>query len=214
MDLLGRSLYTVAGPRGFSFPSPTSLFFALPRAQQADTNSGIQLSFVLILHTLPISSPSLGHTTKAKGKGYSLELPQIPGCRRNIRTKKEALEAKREKQNNPRPPSYDPPPAPINPLWIALLISLAVLPLVVLPVLVSRVSVAPPPGELTMWICSSEAVFTALQSWLEPEILANNLTWTLKHTDSVEELLHAWRQRLVDLAIVEENLAADLYAAA
>ncbi|HBG09712.1 MAG: hypothetical protein ACOX46_00090 [Limnochordia bacterium] len=130
-----------------------------------------------------------------------------------IRTKKEALEAKREKQNNPRPPSYDPPPAPINPLWIALLISLAVLPLVVLPVLVSRVSVAPPPGELTLWICSSEAEFTALQSWLEPEILANTLTWTLKHTDSVEELLHAWRQRLVDLAIVEENLAADLYAA-
>ena len=131
-----------------------------------------------------------------------------------IRTKKEALEAKREKEKNPRPPKYDPPPASSHPLLIAAVLALALLPLVFLPFWAAQVRVAPPPpGELTLWIHSSAAEFAALQNWLEPELRANGLTWRVEHASSKEELLQAWRSRLVDLAVVEEELAAELHGA-
>ncbi len=131
-----------------------------------------------------------------------------------VRTKKEALEAKREKEKNPRPPKYDPPPASSHPLLIAAVLALALLPLVFLPFWAAQVMVAPPPpGELTLWIHSSAAEFAALQNWLEPELRANGLTWRVEHASSKEELLRAWRSRLVDLAVVEEELAAELHGA-
>jgi len=42
---MDRSLYTVAGPRGFSLPSPTSLFSAWPPGRQRGTNPGMKLSY-------------------------------------------------------------------------------------------------------------------------------------------------------------------------
>ncbi|HHW73379.1 MAG TPA: hypothetical protein GX393_09140 [Firmicutes bacterium] len=138
----------------------------------------------------------------------------IEAQKKYIQTKKEALAAKRERERSPRPPSYDPPPARTHPLLIAGLLLLAVLPLFILPFLLVPAAVSQPPAELTLWVCSSAAEFAALQNWLEPELLANELTWTLRHTDSKEELLFAWRQRLVDLAIVGEDLAEELYASA
>lgn len=130
-----------------------------------------------------------------------------------IQTKKEAQEARREKERNPRPPSHDPPPAPPHPLLAAAIFALAFLPVLLLPFLLAPATVSEPPGELTLLICGSEEEFQAIKKWLEPEILANNLGWVIQHTASKEELLYAWRHRLVDLAIVEEELAAELYSA-
>lgn len=209
---MDRSLYTVAGPRGFSFPSPTSLFFALPCLRQADTNSAIHLSLSLYYTCCQYPPLFWDILRKSKERGAVLSYKDyLEEQKKYIRTKKEALDAKREKQRNPHPPVYDPPPAPTSPLLIALLISLALLPLLLLPLLVTPVTVTPP-DEPALWVCSSAEEFAALKKWLEPEILANELPWTLQHTESSEELLYAWRHNLVDLAIVEENLADELYA--
>ncbi|MCK9525961.1 MAG: hypothetical protein M0R49_08540, partial [Limnochordia bacterium] len=43
-----------------------------------------------------------------------------------IRTKKEAREAKRDREQNPRPPKVDPPPAPMSP-WSLLVIAFLLL---------------------------------------------------------------------------------------
>ena len=130
-----------------------------------------------------------------------------------IQTKKEALEAKRERLHNARPPSYDPPPAGAHPLVFAALLLLLVLPLLATFLLVPRLLVAQTPqGELTLWVCSSTPEFERIKSWLEPEILANDLNWTLTHTDSRDVLFTAVARNWVDLAIVEQELAAELYA--
>ncbi|HPT82653.1 MAG TPA: hypothetical protein PLM25_02085 [Limnochordia bacterium] len=128
-----------------------------------------------------------------------------------IRTKKEALEAKRDKERSPNPPRSDPPPSGLHPLITAALAILAVLPLLLLPLLVAPAAVTPPPEQPALWLLCNEQEFAALKDWLEPEILANNLPWTLHHTDSSAELLRAWRHQQVDLAILPEELADELY---
>ena len=212
---MDRSLYTVAGPRGFSLPSPTSLFSALPCLDRPAPVHEFSCHPMYTTHSTNIL-PHLWtyyETSKERGRALSYR-DYIEAQKKYIQTKKEALAAKRERERSPRPPSYDPPPARTHPLLIAGLLLLAVLPLFILPFLLVPAAVSQPPAELTLWVCSSAAEFAALQNWLEPELLANELTWTLRHTDSKEELLFAWRQRLVDLAIVGEDLAEELYASA
>ena len=157
----------------------------------------------------------MGHTSKAKGKGSDLELPGLSrGTEKVHPHQKRGAGSQAGEGKNPRPPKYDPPPASNHPLLIAAVLALALLPLVFLPFWAAQVMVAPPPpGELTLWIHSSAAEFAALQNWLEPELRANGLTWRVEHASSKEELLQAWRSRLVDLAVVEEELAAELHGA-
>ncbi|NMB00299.1 MAG: hypothetical protein GX971_02060 [Firmicutes bacterium] len=131
-----------------------------------------------------------------------------------VRTKKEALEAKRDRERNPRPPKYDPPPAPTSPWLVITLATLALLPFLSLFFLLQSTLVTQTPREeLTIWICSSELEFDAIKKWLEPEILANELTWSIVHAESKDQLLYALRNAWIDLAIMEEEFARELYEA-
>lgn len=131
-----------------------------------------------------------------------------------IRTKKEARDAKRDREQNPRPPRYDPPPAPTSPWVILALVFFVLMPFLSLFFLLpATLSTQAPSGDLTIWVSGSEMEFEKIKNWLEPEILANELNWTITHATSREHLLGALRNAWIDLAIVEEEFAGELYEA-
>ncbi|MDI9485128.1 MAG: hypothetical protein QM372_06620 [Bacillota bacterium] len=132
-----------------------------------------------------------------------------------IRTKKEALEAKRERERNPRPPRLDPPPAGVNP-WLALLVAfLLLLPMITIFLALPNALV---PAQtvhegLVVWILGPEAEYAAIKNWLEPEILANELQWTIAHIENKYDLADSLRIGNGDLLIIEEDFAWELYRA-
>lgn len=138
----------------------------------------------------------------------------IEAQRKYIRTKKEAREAKLERERNPRPPRYDPPPVSPN-IWVILTLAFfTFLPLISLFFLLpATLATQTPSGDLTVWIYGNEQEFEQIKNWLEPEILANELAWTVNHATTREHFLYALRNAGVDLAIVEEDFAGELYEA-
>lgn len=129
-----------------------------------------------------------------------------------IRTKKEALEAKRDRLENPRPPRLDPPPAPTN-RWLLVGVALfMLLPFFSLIFFLPSAMIAQAPSEeLTVWVYGTEEEFERIKNWLEPEILANDLVWVIVHATSRDEILYAVRNSWADLMILEEDFAAELY---
>lgn len=134
--------------------------------------------------------------------------------RKYIQTKKEARELKEERINNPRPPRSDPPPARLSSWAVVGLVLLVLLPVISLFFLFPNALVAQTPAtELTVWICGTQEEYEQIKSWLEPEILANELNWAISHAASREHLFFALRSSLADLAVVEEETARELYQA-
>jgi len=139
----------------------------------------------------------------------------IKAQKKYIRTKKEAMEAKREREQNPRPPRYDPPPAPISPWFVSLVVLILLLPMVTLFVIIPRalVPVQSPLDGLVIWVQGSEEEYLAIKNWLEPEILANGLQWTVAHTVDRYDLVDMLRVGDGDLLIIEETFAQELHHA-
>lgn len=131
-----------------------------------------------------------------------------------IQTKIEARQAKEERIRNPRPQRLDPPPVPTSPWVIVLLSGFILLPVFVFAfflysnALVAGAQTTP----LTVWISGSESEFELIKNWLEPEILANDLEWQLKHGHSQQDLMHSLATaREADLLLIEEELAQELF---
>ncbi|NLJ80358.1 MAG: hypothetical protein GX335_04970 [Firmicutes bacterium] len=130
-----------------------------------------------------------------------------------IRTKKEARLLREERRRNPGPQRLDPPPAGPNKLVVTAgifltLFSLAALFYLGLPPQAQKTE----PRGLTLGICGSELEFEEIRRWLEPEILSNNLSWTLQRFPAKEDLWQAFiRKEPIDLLIIEEELARDIY---
>ncbi len=137
----------------------------------------------------------------------------IEAQKKYIRTKKEALDAKKERQQNPRPPRLDPPPAPMS-VWMMLFIGfLLLLPMFtlffVLPsALVPTQSIY---DGLLIWFHGTEQEYYDVKNWLEPEILANDLQWTVAHITDRYDLVEMLRVGDGDLLIIQEDLAQELY---
>lgn len=130
-----------------------------------------------------------------------------------IRTKKEAREAKKEREQNPRPPKLDPPPSPISPWFVALMAFLLVMPMFTLLFILPR-TLLPAQSTydgLVIWIQGTESEYLDMRNWLEPEILANGLQWTVAHTTDRYDLVDMLRAGDGDLLIIEESFAQELY---
>lgn len=130
-----------------------------------------------------------------------------------IQTKKEARLGKNERQQNPRPPRLDPPPAPTSPWILVAVVFFMLLPLVSLFfILPSAMLTQAPSEDLIIWIQGTESEFLEIKNWLEPEILANDLQWTIAHSPSKYDLVDMLRMGDGDLLIIEADLAEELYA--
>lgn len=184
--------------------------------RRGGTNPAIQFSTLCICiynNARQYPSLSLDILSKPMERGTVLSYRDHQEAQKKlIQTKKEALEAKRERLHNPRPPSYDPPPAGSHPLVFAALLLLLVLPLLATFLLVPRLLVAQTPqGELTLWVCSSTPEFERIKSWLEPEILANDLQWTIAHATDRYALVDMLRSGYGDLLIIDQEFAEELH---
>lgn len=132
-----------------------------------------------------------------------------------IRTKKEAREAKRDKEQNPRPPRLDPPPAPMSPWSFLLIGALLFVPLVILVWLPFQ-SLVPTQsiydGHL-IWFLGTETEYYDIKNWLESEILANDLQteWSVLHATNRSDLVDMLRAGDGDLLIIQDDFAHDLY---
>lgn len=130
-----------------------------------------------------------------------------------IRTKKEAREAKRDREQNPRPPRLDPPPSPPSPWIVILVVFVLLLPLLTL--LFALPSALVPTQStyegLIAWIYGTDDEYLDIKNWLEPEILANDLQWTVWHATDKYDLVDMLRAGDGDLLIIEEDFAWDLY---
>src|SRR5690554_976729 len=105
---MGYSLDTVAGPRGFSIKSPTSLLSAgCPAAPNLLCSCAYYSSMqeTNILHCFGDNKPK--SMTGEKSVSYR---DYINEQRKLVQTKKEAREAKEDRLRNLRPPRLDPPP--------------------------------------------------------------------------------------------------------
>jgi len=133
--------------------------------------------------------------------------------RKYIRTKKEALEAKRDRQRNPRPPRVDPPPAGASRWLVALAVCLLLVPILTIFLVLPNALLPAQATEegLTVWILGPEEEYLAIKNWLEPEILANELEWTIAHIANKYDLVDLLRIGHGDLLIIEEDFAGELY---
>lgn len=138
---------------------------------------------------------------------------QIEAQKKYIRTKKEAQEAKKERQQNPHPPRLDPPPAPTS-VWVMLFIGfLLLLPMFTLLFVLPRALI---PAQsmhdgLVVWFHGTEGEYYDVKNWLEPEILANDLQWTIALITDRYDLAEMLRIGDGDLLIIQEDLAQEFY---
>lgn len=130
-----------------------------------------------------------------------------------IRTKKEALEAKKDREQNPRPPRIDPPPPPVKPWFVALMAFLLLLPLITLLFILPKamVPVQSSYDGLVIWIYGTDAEYLDMKNWLEPEILANGLQWTIAHATDRYDLVDMLRAGDGDLLVIDQEFAEELY---
>ncbi|HHT90575.1 MAG: hypothetical protein QM451_11995 [Bacillota bacterium] len=130
-----------------------------------------------------------------------------------IRTKKEALEAKKDRQQHPRPPRLDPPPAPVKPWLVALIAILLLLPLFTVLFILPRTMVPAQSSHdgLVIWIYGTESEYLDVKNWLEPEILANDLQWTIAHATDRYALVDMLRSGYGDLLIIDQEFAEELH---
>ncbi len=137
----------------------------------------------------------------------------IEAQKKYIRTKKEAREAKEDRKQNPRPPRLDPPPAPVNPWLVAIMVFFFVMPLITLLWILpsAMLPVQSTYDGLIVWIYGTEAEYLDMKNWLEPEILANGLQWTIAHATNRYDLLDMLRAGDGDLLIIDEGFAEELY---
>lgn len=131
-----------------------------------------------------------------------------------IETKKEARRLKEERFRNPRPPKLDPPPAPTSKLVLAGLVSLIALPLIIMVLMVSQVQPTSMEREgLLIWIMGTEDEYNQIKNWLEPEILASNLTWEIQQLTSRQDLTEQLALGLTaDVILVDQNLASEIHS--
>ena len=131
-----------------------------------------------------------------------------------IRTKKEAREAKRDREQNPRPPKVDPPPAPMSPWSLLVIAFLLLTPLITLFFILPQ-SLIPAQSiydGLIVWFQGTESEYLDIKNWLEPEILANGLQWNLVRASDRYDLVEMLRAGDGDLLIIQDDFAQDLYS--
>lgn len=131
-----------------------------------------------------------------------------------IQTKKEARQAKEDKERNPRPPRLDPPPNSTNPWLLVAFLSLIFLPIFSLFffVLPNAIPTDAQSSGLIVWIQGTEEEFLQIKNWLEPEILANNLEWKFEHGLSRQDLVQSISLGTSpDLLILDADFAQELY---
>lgn len=130
-----------------------------------------------------------------------------------IQTKKEARQAKEERLRNPRPPRLDPPPAPTNKLLVAGLVLLMFLPLVAMAFFFPLAMPVKGVEEgLIIWVTGTKDEFAKIENWLEPEILANDLAWTIEHVSTRQDLVNQLALGFrADLLIVDADLAEEIH---
>lgn len=130
-----------------------------------------------------------------------------------IRTKKEALDAKKERKQRPRPSKVDPPPPSNSPWLITLTVVLFLIPIII-SIFILPDSLAPAQlsnEELKIWVYCSDQEFLDLKNWLEPELLTNELIWTIAQATNKYEMMAALHAGDGDLLIIEKDFAYELY---
>ncbi len=135
--------------------------------------------------------------------------------RKLARTKKEAREAKAERLRNPRPPRLDPPPAPDSPIILIVIGICLTLAMSLGMLMLASPAAVPSQDEIpTIVIQGTPAETEAIRAWLEQEIQESNLNWKITAVrNRMEFAAHLNAGERVDVLIVDQELAGELYAA-
>lgn len=143
-------------------------------------HTGYAIVTLIILLLSPISCPFFGNTSSNRNGGIQLSYRDyIEAQKKYIETKKQALLDENGRDRCQRPYG-DPPPA--GPKWwvIAGVTALILLP-AILFCFTARIPALAEDDTLTLAVLATEAEFMQIKSWLDPEILANGLTWKIEH---------------------------------
>lgn len=131
--------------------------------------------------------------------------------RKYHQSKKEALQARKEKWHKPKPSGGDPP-VPSSPPYIWIIAGMLVMVTITGFLTYSPQAAPASSDELELWIQGSQEEYNQLHKWVTRELVENNLDWHISYLQNADELYSAYMTGgTPDLLLVKEDLARTLF---